>query len=477
MKIKKIKKNTILLTLIITIQFLALIYLVSQNGALIWDEPVYLANARDKITHSNFSEDFRFPLLSTIIAGTWMITGESIIIAQILMILITIATTITFFFIAKQYLKENYALLATLLFALTTQTITWGFRIYTDILGILLTLITLLILIEADKEKTNKKQTLYILLAGIFAGLAFTARLSTIIILIILGIYFLLKKHWIQRSIIFTTGFIISLMPWLIHGAINHNNPLYFALSQTTAILEYTARESPRLLMNYITNEYGFAIILILLNIIYFKKQIKTSPRKKTTNNKTQIKEYREKIILILTILLTQIIFYAFIVKLKLARYLIELSPFIILLIITGIQATENIKIKHQKTITILLIIIALTTILTPTIQNYQEIKEQEKCTSNGALKKSINYIDENTQQGDRIVSSIWVYYGYHNNLKVSSPWTEDVELLIKKHDPKYFILSENVGVPLNNKTLLEPKIKFEDGCGWDITIYKPQKS
>jgi hypothetical protein len=439
--------------LIIGIILIALvqIYLISLNGILAWDEPVYLSNAKAKISQTNFQEDFRFPLLSSLIATIWFFTGESIITAQILMLIITISTLIIFYFISLELLKKKYLATAiTITLGITSQFIFWGYKIYADMLSLMLTLLTLLILLK----KTDKT---YILFAGLTAALAFTARLSTIVSTAIIVLFLLTKKDWFKNYFHFGVGFLIGLIPWLIQGLIKYQNPIFFITAQTAAILEYTTSQSPLLLLNHIWVELTLALLIIPISIYYFIKK----PKKHEA--------------LIYSLLIANLLFYLFFVNLKLSRYLLAFTPFILLILYFN-----TIKTNSKQIIYFIIIATFMFTIFS-SIQTFDELKKQSICTSNGALKQSIDYIKQNSNQNQTIVSSTWVYFGYHTNLKAYSVWTQEINELILSHDPDWFALSKNAGTTFDNETInqmtnIQKQVKYEDSCGYDITIYKVLK-
>lgn len=104
-KIKKSKKTGII---IILLMFLLLfILLIFQNPSLLWDENVYLGNAKSHIGLSNFTEDFRFPLIEYLIAGIWLITGENIFIARLLIVFLSLAGLFFFYLIMNLLFKKE----------------------------------------------------------------------------------------------------------------------------------------------------------------------------------------------------------------------------------------------------------------------------------------------------------------------------------------------------------------------------------
>jgi 4-amino-4-deoxy-L-arabinose transferase-like glycosyltransferase len=495
---KKDNKKLIFMVLILFFLLSVFVYLISLDGLLAWDEPVYLANARDKIGVSYFSEDFRFPLLSALIAGVWIVTGESVLVAQLFVVLLSLLAVLAFFFVSRYFLDDWFSLVAAGLFGFSLQFITWGFRIYTDILGILLVLLSFLFLLKHDETyimRYNQKYNIFsrkgflrfinnyylVFLSGLFAGLAFSARLSTIIISFVLFSFFLLKKNWFKNILSYGVGFFIAVLPWLIHGFLTKGNPLYFALAQTSAILEYTLRESPMILMRHLMTEFGLALLFILVNVFYFLHVFSKSSDKPLGVRKLHSVEFKKvdikRIVLLLLILFAQLLFYFYFVKLKLARYLLELAPFIILLILLGANAIIFLtKKKYQRFVSVFLIIFISTFILLPSMIGLGALINIAECTSDGAARQSIDLIDELSVPGQVIVSSIWPYHGYYSNLRAFSPWTDDLDDLFESHNPDFLAFSDSAGIPFTGVVDRDDVVRvasFVDECGWDMTVYK----
>ena len=74
-----------------------LIQLAHVSQFLIWDEPVYLGNAKSHIGESHFTEDFRFPLLEYVISLSWTVFGESVLIAKYVAIFFTLLSVFGFY--------------------------------------------------------------------------------------------------------------------------------------------------------------------------------------------------------------------------------------------------------------------------------------------------------------------------------------------------------------------------------------------
>ena len=97
----------ITLLVILALQALLLSWFAYIDTELAWDEAAYLGNARDLAFGSEFTEGIRPPLLSVLVAGLWVFTGESIWAARALAIVVSLAATAVFWLVAKGFLEEK----------------------------------------------------------------------------------------------------------------------------------------------------------------------------------------------------------------------------------------------------------------------------------------------------------------------------------------------------------------------------------
>lgn len=472
----KLKRYTphIVFGLFLMLLFSSFLYLISLHGILAWDEVVYLANARNYLSESNFTEDFRFPLLNILIAGVWFFTGESVFVAQLLMIFISLSSVIMLYFVAKEFFPRPTAMLAAATFGITLQFLTWGYRIYTDLLGITLFLAGVLCVL-----KFLRKEKVYLLvLSGFFGGLACTARLSTLVVSAVIGIWILFQYRKFFYLVLYGIGFLIPLIPWFIQGYVSHKNPFYFVTAQTAVIFATTTPESPLLYLRAISYEFGLALFVLFFVGFYFlhflpKKILTRNVRVQTIIQKS--KHFREKythaIILIGSIVFLQLLFYMFFINLKLERYILELSVFIVILLYLGYTAIVQLDTRKITQYFVLGVIIG--SVLFSTSIGMSKVLPQAICTSEGALVESIAFLQERITPEDIVVSSVWPYYGYYLNVRVGSFWTS-VDDHIDKYNVSWFVLSKQAGVTASvEHPRIEQVAYFEDACGWDLSIYE----
>jgi len=454
MNLEKFLGSSKKLHLFIVLLVVLIVFLIFSNTSnlLLWDSCAYLGNARSHISTAYYTEDFRYPLLEYLISGIWTFTGESIAAARGLAILISLATVYVWHLIFSKFLA-NKAIFATIAFALNPLFLFWGFRIYPEMLALLLTSASFYLIL---KNKRN-----LILLAGLASGLSFLARFTYAIFPFSAAVYFMTKrKH--KDLIVFCAGFALALLPWIAHNMIIHNNPLwdflsYWRITSTYNLMQpllIQAQNSLRVL-GVLTVFFPFAIFSLL------KHKIRPN-------------------ILLLVYTLLNIFFYFGIVRLKLARYLISLLPFVILICMLWFFLwLKNTNSKPMKLFLIFLVVVSTGVGFGKAAY---EISSQGACSDQGAIRKSIDYLRSHTLPGDHVLSNIWPIYGHYNNLNSSGLWSQDINLLIEVHNPKYIVLSSPYG-EFNGKFIRDDwfetlesvtlETHYSDKCNNSVDIYR----
>lgn len=155
-----------------------------------WDAAVYLLNAHGWLAHTGLAETIRPPLISWIIAGIWMFTGEDWTLIKHVQMVFTVASIIILYLLLKRRKGPLFA------FGVSTLTLSNAYLFYytSQILteGVSLFFLILTLYFLEDKGQKNW------LLAGVSIGLTFAARYPIILQgLIILTVESILKKDTI----------------------------------------------------------------------------------------------------------------------------------------------------------------------------------------------------------------------------------------------------------------------------------------
>ncbi|MDO8740145.1 MAG: glycosyltransferase family 39 protein [Candidatus Woesearchaeota archaeon] len=434
--------------------FLALFLILNFiDPVLLWDENVYLGNARSHIAQSNFTEDFRFPLVEYIIAFFWLFTGESIFIAKLIMIFFTLATIYVFYLIAKENFEHKHALFITALFSICPLMIEWGSKIYTEIPALFFLILSFYLLM---KQK-SRFIALFVIIAGILSGLSFMAKFPNALFGLAAAVFFIFFKEY-RKLIYFSTGSIIALLPWLIYNFITYKNPLWDLVMQMSVIAQYTVNEP---IMQQIAN---FFVVMAALSIFL------------PFGIHPLIKKRKENWIMIFYTIIF-FAYYLFFVRLKFSRYYLADLAFLFILCYAGfLFLMEKIKdVQYRRFFYAAVIVFA---ILTAILFGFDKISSRGSCEKDGAIIQSADYLKEFAPKDRYVISNFWPWFGYYGNFRIQSIWSEDIDALIDQFQPSYFAYNNLVGVPFNRTTLDENnRLKLEkhiDGeCSQEAYIYR----
>lgn len=467
---KEIKKR-FAIWIVLLILFILLLILNSSNLILLWDENVYLGNARSHLTKSNFTEDFRFPFLEWIIAFVWFFIGESIFVARTVSILFALATIFLLYLVSKKYFTWQFSIVLCALFALSPLMLLWSFRVYTDIPAMFFCLLSFYFLLkgeEKDKKKVkvkeNKKKNkkfnlLFVAFAGIASALAFLTRFPLALFPFSVLIYFIIKKKS-KEFLIFFIFFIAMLAPWLVYNQMMYHNPLWDVKVQFSAVAQYTFYEP---FMKQVSNLFIFSNFLISLLLPF---GIYIMIKKKKMKNLD---------FLILIYLLISFIYYFFFVKLKEERYCFAFLPFIYLVSFRTIEWVQ--KTKRKKVFSILLIVLIIGAFFSIFFV-FDKFREKFVCDRNNSIMKATNYLKDKIDANDIVLSNAWPWFGYYLNVKAVSLWSENVAALVHQYRASYVIYNDRRGIEFNKELLdncaeLKLEKEFIDSCGEKTYVYR----
>ena len=118
-----------------------------------------------------------------------------------------------------------------------------------------------------------------------------------------------------------------------------------------------------------------------------------------------------------------------------------------------------NHLVKLKKYFKHSILIIVLISVLIPSIISYNTIINESITTSKEPLKQAIDYLENNSLPNQTIVSNAWVYFGYHNNLKAFSIWTNNIDMLLESHNFDYLIFVNYLDHPFENLNAVEDSL------------------
>lgn len=448
---------------ILLVLFLILNYL---NPVLVWDENAYMANARSHLLPSgtvHYTEDFRFPLLEYVIAGVWMITGESETAGRAVTVFFTLGLVYVFYLLLHYYFPKR-ALLYTVFFAFSPLMVIWGYKAYTEVMAAFFVILSFYLLLRG----LLYENIWFLSAAGFVLGLGILSKFPIGLLGISVGIILLWKRKIIALTM-FSLGTLLALLPWMLYNVITYHSPFWDFFAQYAIATYYGARDSTLFMLKNTIMMLG---LIMIFTVIGFFSFFALSERKK--------KNIPANCILCLYVFLFFIYFY-FIAKIKHDRYNLLLLPFIYILAYMSIAWIEHFIQNTKKRIIVSRIMLIVLTINALIVFSYQINEElyRARCQQQGAIQQTISYLDNHTTPGQTVSSNVWVWFGYSNNLRAIALWTEDLSYLLKKDQPAYIIYHNQIGEPYDeniftkeSNLVLEKTIKglCEDET---IVIYK----
>ena len=259
------KKDVVIILGLSVMFFLLFLILSSQTKMLLWDENVYLSNARSHYSQSNYVEDFRYPGIEYVINALWTITGENIFVIKLLMILFATMSIVLVYLFSRIYLPKQHSIFSSMILGISSIMLFWSFRIYTDMIGLFLSLLGMYLFILFINKKLSAK---YYFLIGVICALVFLIRftygmlLGAILLYLFMEFLLLLFRTYVRSSTVVNNntkhtsrkssfnlisfvknsfnsskpilyillfvllGFILALLPWMLFNINHYNNPL-----------------------------------------------------------------------------------------------------------------------------------------------------------------------------------------------------------------------------------------------------------
>ncbi len=441
------------------------IYFISLDGMLLWDEHAYMANARNHLTQSYYTEDFRFPLLEFIVALTWTFTGESVFAAQLLAVFFSLLLILFVYLLSKELMEEKYALIAALVTGLSSQLLFWGFRVYNDILGMVFVVMSIyfFFFFFNNRKKSAIGSNTLLFFAGACTGLVFLARFPLVIIPGLFFAYFIYKKN--LKGVLFASiGAGIPILAWMLDNFIRFGNPFYQFFEQARIVSEYSVYQSPALLLGFFWETFSFSLLFLVpfLAYVFYAK-----------------KNQREILLLLTAALIVNLVFYLFFVDLKLERYLLVFIPLMAVCMALGLKFLVEKTRHYNMAVLVLLSALLLAPILISSTYTFNDMAHDAYCTRDGAVKSSIAYVKENIEPGELVVADTWVYYGFHANARIYN-WSGgvDIDSALRVHEPVFIIYTKHDGLDMpledfeDNPLLALDRVFEYPKCHHEVRVY-----
>jgi len=435
--LRSVKVEYFTLFLFIIIIYGILTYFSSP--ILLWDENVYLLNAKKILEISEYSEEFRFPLLSWLLVPLIFFFGENIFLIKIFFLIIFSISIVFFYSLLEKYYKDSWKNIMIVIFLLLNGLLLfWANRIYPDVLGISFLIFSIYYLYKFQEENKIK----YLILLSLFSVLSFLTKFYFGVFASIIFSYYLIKDKKVALK--YTIFSLLFLSPWLIYNYLFYGNPLWNLLEQFRLAYLWQYHEPLSKFINNLLNYFGFLLLPLIIFSINFKK----------------LNDY-EKILFIYTIIM--LIYFSFFVKMKDPRYLISIIPTIF------VFARKSLEIPS------FILILSFLYGISTSISFYNGIKniiEYNRCwDGTDVISFTIHYLKKNNATSV-ISNCCWVWIANYLNIKAYSLWT-DIDYLVELHKPDYIVCG-NFGLKYDCDGIKYRKeIEYIDFCGNWVKIYK----
>ena len=374
--------------------FLLFAFNALRNLNVMWDEAIYLMNARYFSGQKVFVELIRPPFLSLLLIPF----QSSLIASRLIYSLFSLSCSFLAFKIAEFYGKEKQGLLAASLIAVNPLFFIWSHNIYTEIPSTALALSSVLFFLNYMKKgrKTHLHLSLFL------ASLSFLTR-YTIGILLLSELLVLLLKRRIGREILLSLSLAsVPILIWLGYNYLETGDPFY---SFKWGL--YWGGHHPSDPLTYLKSLHRIFSLQLLLLPFAFKK------------------ENRERVLLVTFVLLFLTAHQLF--SHKEERYLLPIIPFVLLLSSFGLE-------KRQVRYAYLLVLLCL-------VLDFLYF-EPINCGKDAFSKVG--------ELEGKVLSTGWPLTAYYSNVQVKAfpPNPQDLNEFIEEYNITYIVTSDVYGWP-----------------------------
>jgi len=451
---KKISNSFIYILITIFVIGFFIRFFPIRVGFHYWDECVYLQHAeiisgfRDASLFNEF--DIRPPLLPVLLAVGYQVY-HSIVMAHFVISFISSLGILIIFLFAKELFNEKVGILSSLIYTFLPLNVALSHDILVDTL--LPTFWMLVFLFCIKTIKTNKKS--FSFLTGIFLGLSFLLKFTSIILFFFVFLIFYLYQPKQSRKIcqilkkaglIYFSSFLV-ILPYLIWNFFYFGNPIY------TVIMAYLVVnwDTPTsFLILYLNFNQLFPLFLLFGIFLLFYLKTRGYPIEK-----------EEQILLIIFLIFFLSIHF---ITHKEIRFLLPISPLITILSSKGfVDFLDFLNIKFEKLKVVFYFGVAALVFLTlcsefPHIF-YNLENKHFLINEQNELTEAANWLKNNTQKDSVIYVNTQypvIAYFSERKVKVLPFWRKFQDNLseVMREDGYYILFKELSQVR-------EPTLKF----------------
>lgn len=444
----KNKYNFIFLALFIFIFIYKLYWFFKVGNQPLWfDEADYMSTAKSWLGIANYAFNPLRPVLFTLFAYFIFKIGLGETALRFAILLISVSSVPLIYLIASRFFDKRIGLVSAFIMGIFWSWTFYTYRLLVDVpLGIIW-LVTIYLFFDAYFG--NKSWKSY-LLAGIFLGLSFLMKFSSVTLVLIFAIYLLTTEKlsvFKNKNIwVFFVSSLVTILPYFIWQKIKFGSPIAFytvarssASSQTRSFLES--------LVSQILFSFGllgsFLVIILVLGVIHLTYELSLMRDKSAQKNTRANIDY-----FIFLWVLFSLLFFGW---LNYGAYMDERYYFIFypaLFIIASkfiIRMYDLVK-KYSKYISIAVVIVLL---FSAAYQNNAMAKNTiENKINSFILPKDVGvWVKANTYPGEKVISTQEnPEIQYYAEREIAGTWafnsSEELEAFIEQENVNYIILA-----------------------------------
>lgn len=406
----------ILISLIV-LSLLAKFFLIFLNQGLWWDEAVYLGLGKNipegfySLDPGESIETFRPPVFPLLISPL----SSSILLSRVFVVCFSILAVVLAYLLSKKLFGKEIALWVSLFLSTNQLFIFFTTKTLTESLFVSFLSLSLIFFLG------HKNRNSYLLISGMFSGLAFLTRYLGTILMISYVIYFLYlfsKRMEMKRStkefILLLAGFFLILALWFTLSYIYYGNILG---AYITNMMVYSGA-LPSVLSTYVSEIFQVFGLQILFIILGFYLMLKHSKNER---------------ILFLALFIIPIIFFSFAPHRE-PRYILSYIP--VYAIFSGFALKCEFR-PAKRFLPLLAVLVCIFSMITGFGMVWND-----RFAANALVQSSL-YLKTITGENDSIMSQSYPYLYYLSERKAFTfpRDREGIEDFLTKNGIKYILL------------------------------------
>lgn len=405
----------------------------------VWDETGYLSNARSHIRQSYFTEPFRFPLLEYLIAGWWLLVGESLLSARIFIMLCSLGTTaLLYHWCKRRYPKLALPIAAA--FGLNTLVLQWSIVAYAELPAVLCVTAAFVLLSDYENRSTA------VLCAGILSGLSILLRYP-MGLFALAALVVLCWERQLRSAITYSVGVALPLIPWMLRNHLQHGDFLWGYHAYQQLFSSWTSAQSPFV-------QIGNGVLVFTALIPFLAVGIHHALQHRSRPN-----------LLLAVYVLGSLTYYLSIAQFKPSRYYLPFLAHAYLLIAIGISQVRRKWHRAARWAVWGSVLLSLIIASFPLINRMV-------CQSDHPLLAASAFLAQRMQAGDTVQGNAWPYLGYLSNLN-AMPLKPDGEIFPAT---RFIVWESSIGIAYPKEQLstisgFHQIAEFHGRCGPGVLI------